>query len=95
MPINVRCCSRSPAPPPVIDATEASVIFKLNAGRLKELGTETYCIDLTRQHFAVPVVRVIAPGLRLEPSEMVTARLRHTVARTGGGATYTDGVALI
>jgi ribosomal protein S12 methylthiotransferase accessory factor len=41
------------------------------------------------------VVRVIAPGLQLEPSEIVTARLRHSIARTGGGATYTDGVALI
>jgi ribosomal protein S12 methylthiotransferase accessory factor len=50
---------------------------------------------LTRQQFAVPVMRVIAPGLQLEPSEIVTARLRDAIARTGGGATYTDGVALI
>jgi ribosomal protein S12 methylthiotransferase accessory factor len=78
-----------------IDTTEASVLFKLIAGRLRELGIEIYCIDLTRQHFAVPVVRIIAPGLQLEPSEIVTARLRHTIARTGGGATYTDGIALI
>jgi ribosomal protein S12 methylthiotransferase accessory factor len=75
--------------------TEASFIFKLIAGRLKELGIEIYCIDLTRQHFAVPVVRVIAPGLQLEPSEIVTERLRHCIAQTGGGATYTGGVALI
>jgi ribosomal protein S12 methylthiotransferase accessory factor len=67
----------------------------LNVERLKELGNETCYIDLTRQHFAVPVVRVVAPGLQLELSEIVTARLRHTLARTGGGATYTDGVALI
>ncbi len=84
-----------PATHLVIDATEAGGIFRLIAGRLKELGIETYCIDLTRQRFAVPVVRVIAPGLQLEPSEIVTARLRHSIARTGGGATYTDGVALI
>lgn len=56
-----------PATHLAIDATEASVIFKLNAERLKEPGTETYCIDLTGQHFAVSVVRVIAPGLQLEP----------------------------
>ena len=78
-----------------IETTETSVIFKLIVERLMELGIETYCIDLTRQHFAVPVVRVLAPGLQLEPSEIVTARLRHAIARTGGGATYTDGVALI
>jgi ribosomal protein S12 methylthiotransferase accessory factor len=84
-----------PAPHLAIDATEAGDILKLIAGRLKELGIETYSIDLTRQRFAVPVVRVIAPGLQLEPSEIVTARLRHSIARTGGGATYTDGVALI
>jgi ribosomal protein S12 methylthiotransferase accessory factor len=50
---------------------------------------------LTCQRFAVPVVRVVAPGLQLEPSEIVAARLRQAIARTGGGATYTDGVALI
>jgi ribosomal protein S12 methylthiotransferase accessory factor len=85
----------SPATHLAIETTEASVIFKLNVERLKELGIETFRIDLTRQHFAVPVVRVIAPGLQLEPSEIVMARLRHSLARTGGGATYTDGIALI
>jgi ribosomal protein S12 methylthiotransferase accessory factor len=62
---------------------------------LDELGIETFRIDLTRQHFAVPVVRVIAPGLQLEPSEIVTTRLRQSIMRTGGGASYTGGVALI
>jgi ribosomal protein S12 methylthiotransferase accessory factor len=38
---------------------------------------------------------VIAPGLQLEPSEIVTARLQDTIARTGGGAIYTGGVSLI
>jgi ribosomal protein S12 methylthiotransferase accessory factor len=62
---------------------------------LDELGIETFRIDLTRQHFAVPVARVIAPGLQLEPSEIVTTRLRQSIMRTGGGASYTGGVALI
>lgn len=84
-----------PASHLAINTTEAGAMFKLIVERLRKLGIETYCIDLTRQHFAVPVVRVIAPGLQLEPSEIVTARLRDTIARTGGGATYTDGVALI
>jgi ribosomal protein S12 methylthiotransferase accessory factor len=78
-----------------INATEAGVIFDLIVQRLGGLGIDTFCIDLMRQRFAVPVVRVIAPGLQLEPSELVTARLQYTTARTGGGATYTGGVALI
>ena len=91
------CCSRSRSTQPhlAIDATEAGVIFELIVERLEKLGIETYSLDLTRQRFAVPVVRVIAPGLQLEPSQIVTARLQDTIARTGGGATYTDGVALI
>ena len=76
-------------------ATEASDIFGLIVQRLKELQIETFCIDLTRQRFAIPVIRVIAPGLQLEPSEIMTVRLRDMIARTGGGATYTGGVALI
>jgi ribosomal protein S12 methylthiotransferase accessory factor len=80
---------------PLIRATEASDIFGLIVERLEKLGIETFCLDLTRQFFGVPVVRVIAPGLQLEPSEIVTARLRDAIARTGGGATYTGGVALI
>jgi ribosomal protein S12 methylthiotransferase accessory factor len=78
-----------------IHATEASVIFELIVRRLEKLGIETFCLDLTRPRFAVPVVRVIAPGLQLEPSEIVTARLQNAIVRTGGGATYTGGISLI
>ncbi len=76
-------------------ATEAGDIFELIVQRLNELQIETFCIDLTRQRFTIPVIRVIAPGLQLEPSEIVTARLQEMIARTGGGATYTGGVGLI
>lgn len=76
-------------------ATEARVIFELIVQRLEKLGIETFCLDLMRQRFAIPVVRVIAPGLQLEPSEIVTARLQDMIAGTGGGATYTGGIALI
>jgi len=41
------------------------------------------------------VVRIIAPGLQLEPSGLVTARLAEMMARTGGGALYTAGIPLI
>jgi ribosomal protein S12 methylthiotransferase accessory factor len=63
--------------------------------RLGKLGIETFFLDLTRQRFAVPVVRMIAPGLQLEPSEIGTARLQDAIARTGGGTTYTGGAPLI
>jgi ribosomal protein S12 methylthiotransferase accessory factor len=78
-----------------LHATEAGAMFELIVERLEKLGIETFCLDLMRQRFAVPVVRVIAPGLQLEPSEILTARLQDTIARTGGGTTYTGGIPLI
>jgi len=75
--------------------TEARVIFELIVQRLEKLGIETFCLNLMRQRFAIPVVRVIAPGLQLEPSQIVTARLQDMIAGNGGGATYTGGIALI
>jgi len=78
-----------------LHATEAGVMFGLIVQRLEKLGIEIFCLDLMRPRFAVPVIRVIAPGLQLEPSEIVTARLQDAIARTGGGATYTGGASLI
>jgi ribosomal protein S12 methylthiotransferase accessory factor len=78
-----------------IRATEGRAIFDVIVQRLEEMGFETFCIDLMRQRFGVPVVRVIVPGLQLEPSEIVTARLQDMIAQTGGGARYTGGVALM
>ncbi len=69
--------------------------FQLIVGRLGHFGIETFGLDLTRARFAVPVARIVAPGLQLEPSEIVTARLANMIAQTGGGAAYTGGVALI
>src|SRR5262245_57949552 len=37
------------------------------ATRLAQANIETLVIDLTRPRFAVPVVRVVAPGLQIEP----------------------------
>ena len=78
-----------------IRATEASAIFELIVERLNHSGIDTFCIDLARERFAVPVIRVIAPGLQLEPSDIVTPRLQDMIARTGGGAIYTGGIPLI
>jgi ribosomal protein S12 methylthiotransferase accessory factor len=65
------------------------------AQRLQSLGIEAYCLDLTRSRFKIPVARVIAPALQLEPSDFATPRLAETIARTGGGAAYTGGVSLL
>jgi len=74
---------------------DPGVALRLIVRRLEQLGIETFCLDLTRAHLSVPVARVIAPGLQLEPSELVTARLKDAIAQTGGGTTYTGGVALM
>jgi ribosomal protein S12 methylthiotransferase accessory factor len=94
-----RCLLLQPVPERTehlaITTTDPDAVLRLIVQRLEDLGFETFGLDLTRPRFAVPVARVIAPGLQLEPSEIVTARLADTIARTGGGTTYTGGVALI
>jgi ribosomal protein S12 methylthiotransferase accessory factor len=79
-----------------MNATDAKAMLQLLVDRLGQFGIETFGLDLTRPCFAIPVARVIAPGLQLEPSEIVTPRLANMIARTGGGAAaYTGGVALM
>jgi ribosomal protein S12 methylthiotransferase accessory factor len=78
-----------------IDSSDAKALLRLLVDRLGRFGIETFGLDLTRPCFAIPVARVIAPGLQPEPSEIVMPRLANMIARTGGGATYTGGVALL
>ena len=78
-----------------IDSTDAKALLRRLTDRLGLFGIEIFGLDLTRPCFAVPVARVIAPGLQPEPSEIVMPRLANMIARTGGGATYTGGVALL
>jgi ribosomal protein S12 methylthiotransferase accessory factor len=78
-----------------IEATDANAVVRLIATRLEQLGVETFSVDLTRPRFAVAVARIIAPGLQLEPSELITPRLATMIAQTGGGERYTGGVVLI
>ena len=77
------------------ETTDSSAVLQLVVDRLAQFGIESFGLNLTRPRFAVPVARVIAPGLQLEPSAIVTPRLAEMIARTGGGAIYTGGVALI
>lgn len=62
--------------------------------RLQARDIAVYTIDLTRPQFGVPVVRALAPALQLEPCEIVGARLKRTIAATGGGALHHGGMAL-
>jgi ribosomal protein S12 methylthiotransferase accessory factor len=94
-----RCLLLQPVAEPsehlAIDTTDANSVLQLIAKRLERFGIETFTLDLTRAHLAIPAARVITPGLQLEPSEIVMPRLADMMARTGGGAIYTGGVALI
>ena len=95
--IDACCCNRSPEPAEhlAIDATGRRDVLRLIVQRLEQFGIESFGLDLTRAALAVPAARVIAPGLQLEPSEIVTPRLADMIAQTGGGAIYTGGIALI
>jgi ribosomal protein S12 methylthiotransferase accessory factor len=64
------------------------------ATRLAAAGIETFVIDLTRPRFAVPVVRIVAPGLQIEPSQLENPRLQRAISVTGGGHLHTGGVQL-
>jgi ribosomal protein S12 methylthiotransferase accessory factor len=94
-----RCLLLQPVVEPVvhlpIEATDANAVVRLIATRLEQLGIETFGVDLTRPRFAVPAARIIAPGLQVEPSELITPRLAATITQTGGGERYTGGVLLI
>jgi ribosomal protein S12 methylthiotransferase accessory factor len=78
-----------------IEATDPGAMLQLIGNRLEQFGIETFGLNLTRPQLAVPVARVIAPGLQPEPSEIITPRLADMITQTGGGMKYTGGVALI
>ena len=64
-------------------------------GRLARMGIEPLALDLTRPLLGIPVARVVAPALQLEPSPITTKRLAGIIEMTGGGEQYTGGVALL
>ena len=64
---------------------DPAAVLRLVVGRLEQMGIETFGLDLTRPRFAVPVARVIAPGLQLEPSGIVTPRLARYDCANGRG----------
>ncbi len=63
--------------------------------RLARAGITPYAVDLTRADLAIPVVRVMAPGLQLEPCQITGERLSLAIGETGGGAIHTGGLPLL
>jgi ribosomal protein S12 methylthiotransferase accessory factor len=63
--------------------------------RLAAHNIAAYTLDLTRPTFGVPVVRVIAPGLQLEPCHIVGTRLAGMIRETGGGGLHHGGMLLL
>lgn len=75
--------------------TEAAAALEYIVGRLVGLKIATYLVDLTRSDFGIPVVRVLAPGLQLEPCQIASQRLAQVISETGGGAVHTGGITLL
>ena len=76
------------------DAKDATCTLRFVVERPARMGLETFAVDLTRRTFAIPVVRIVVPGLQLEPSEIVGERLAAARIETGGGEAHTCRVAL-
>jgi ribosomal protein S12 methylthiotransferase accessory factor len=66
--------------------------FVAHASRI---GVEFYRVDLTRPPQAVPAVRVLAPALQPEPSQILGNRLQDVIEQTGGGDAHTRGAQLL
>ena len=94
-----RCELLHPVAPPrrhrEIEAATPEQALASLVERLSASGIETYAIDLIRPAFEVPVVRIIAPCLQLEPCDVITERLMAVRTRTGGGEAYTRGISLL
>jgi ribosomal protein S12 methylthiotransferase accessory factor len=65
------------------------------AERLAGHGITAYRLDVTRPDFDVPVVRVLAPGLQLDPCTIIGERLAKAVWETGGGARHNNDLSLL
>jgi ribosomal protein S12 methylthiotransferase accessory factor len=91
------CALLRPATP---DATASEMLLP-DSGlreiikRLEERDVPIYAIDLSRARFDIPVVRVIAPALQLEPCDVVGPRLARAISTTGGGAIHHGGLHLL
>ncbi|HET6185225.1 MAG TPA: YcaO-like family protein [Acetobacteraceae bacterium] len=76
------------------ETDDAGELLRCLVALLERRGIETYAVALTRSELDIPVVRVIAPGLQLDPCELVSPRLARAIVASGGGARLTRGIRL-
>lgn len=79
---------------PPRERSEAETLLAL-VERLRAMGIETHVVDLSRRQFGIAAARVVAPGLQLEPCDLVGARLRHAIDKTGGGEIHNRDILLL
>lgn len=89
-----RCALLHPTDPPAAEE-DCALTLQAIVGRLAALRIEPLVLDLTRPLFGIPVARVVAPGLQLEPSPIVTDRLARIIRHTGGAEAFTGAVELL
>ena len=63
--------------------------------RLSLAGLDATRVNLTRELFGIPVVKVLIPELQTYPLASTTMRLKNMISDTGGGRQYTKGVSLL
>jgi ribosomal protein S12 methylthiotransferase accessory factor len=100
MAFDTRDCELlQPEPDPGDDPAESPDVSVTNLQqaleRLQARGVAAYAIDLTRPELGVPVVRVLAPALQLEPCQIVGTRLARMIGETGGGSRHHGGMPLL
>jgi len=83
------------APAVLPEACSAAEALAVLAERLRAIALDAYLVDLSRSLLGVAAVRVVAPGLQLEPCAMTGPRLRDCISRTGGGAIYVQDIPLL
>lgn len=93
------CGLMHPVPEPS-SAVELSTVSV--AGTLKELlkrllthGFEPLILDRSRASWSAKVCRTLCPGLEIEPSSSMGARLAQMIRLTGGGQLHTGGIDLM
>lgn len=80
--------------PAAVAPTDDEALGRL-AERLRERRLDAFVVDLTRPWLGIAAARVVIPGLQPMDDAVTTARLRATVAETGGALACTRGIPLL